>query len=103
MAKFAGINVHKRLVAEEAYREKEYKEALKRAFLGTDEDFLASEFRIFLSAASKLQTAIELPDTGDSGGSPGCTATAILITGDGKIYTVCSIISTRRRQVFNFP
>jgi hypothetical protein len=40
MAKFAGINVHKRLVNEKAYHEKQYKEALKRAFLGTDEDFL---------------------------------------------------------------
>jgi hypothetical protein len=44
VAKFSGINVHKRLVTEEAYREKRYKEALKRAFLGTDEDFLAGGF-----------------------------------------------------------
>jgi hypothetical protein len=48
MAKFAAINVHKRLVTEEAYRDKRYAEALKRAFLGTDEDFLAGWFRIFL-------------------------------------------------------
>ena len=41
VAKFAGKNVHKRLVTEEAYREKRYEEALKRAFLGTDEDLLA--------------------------------------------------------------
>ena len=44
VAKFSGINVHKRLVAEAAYREKRYEEALKRAFLGTDEDFLAGYF-----------------------------------------------------------
>jgi len=43
VAKFAGSNVHKRLVSEEAYREKRYEEALKRAFLGTDEDLLASQ------------------------------------------------------------
>ena len=41
MSKFAGVNVQKRLVTEQAYREKRYEEALKRAFLGTDEDFLA--------------------------------------------------------------
>jgi len=42
VAKFASVNIHKRLVAEDAYREKRYKEALKMAFLGTDQDFLAS-------------------------------------------------------------
>lgn len=41
VAKFAGNNVHKRLLAEEAYREKRYEEAMKKAFLGTDEDLLA--------------------------------------------------------------
>ena len=39
MSKFAGTNVHKRLVSEGAYREKRYEEALKSAFLGTDEDW----------------------------------------------------------------
>lgn len=42
VARFAGQNVHKRLVAEDTYREKKYEAALKRAFLGTDEDLLAS-------------------------------------------------------------
>jgi hypothetical protein len=44
VSKFSGINVHKRLVAAKAYSEKRYEEALKRAFLGTDEDFLAGYF-----------------------------------------------------------
>ena len=44
IAKFASKNVHKRLVTEKAYCEKRYEEALKRAFLGTDEDLLASKF-----------------------------------------------------------
>lgn len=48
MSKFAETNVHKRLVSEEAYREKKYEEALKRAFLGTDEDWLASQFSYLL-------------------------------------------------------
>lgn len=43
VAKFASVNVHKRLVAADAYREKRYEEALKRAFLRTDQDFLASQ------------------------------------------------------------
>lgn len=42
VAKFAGQHVHKRLVTEESYHEKQYETALKRAFLGTDEDILAS-------------------------------------------------------------
>ena len=42
VARFAGQNVHKRLVAEESYKEGDFASALKRAFLGTDEDLLAS-------------------------------------------------------------
>jgi len=41
VAKFAGQNVHKRLITEESYKEKNWEMALKKAFLGTDEDFLA--------------------------------------------------------------
>lgn len=41
VARFAGEHVHKRLISEETYREKHYAEALKKAFLGTDEDLLA--------------------------------------------------------------
>jgi hypothetical protein len=44
ISKFASTNVHRHFVAEDAYREKRYEEALKRAFLGTDEDILAGEF-----------------------------------------------------------
>jgi protein phosphatase PTC2/3 len=42
VAKYAGQNVHKRLISEESYLEKQYETALKKAFLGTDEDILAS-------------------------------------------------------------
>lgn len=41
VAKFAGTNVHQRLVTEPSYKEKNFEEAMKRAFLGTDEDLLA--------------------------------------------------------------
>ena len=44
MAKFAGLNLHKRLVTEETYKNDDYEAALKNAFLGTDEDLLASQF-----------------------------------------------------------
>ncbi|KAF9468533.1 PP2C-domain-containing protein [Collybia nuda] len=66
VARFAGQNVHKRLLAEETYREKNYDIALKRAFLGTDEDLLANPAH-----------------TRDPSG---CTAVAALVTSDGKIY-----------------
>lgn len=46
VAAFAGDNVHKRLVAEEAYLEKRYEEGLKAAFLRTDHELLASQFLI---------------------------------------------------------
>ncbi|KAJ7044097.1 phosphatase 2C-like domain-containing protein [Mycena alexandri] len=65
VAKFAGQNVHKRLVTEESYKERQYDEALKRAFLGTDEDLLANPAH-----------------TRDPSG---CTAVAALVTKD-KIY-----------------
>lgn len=65
VAKFAGENVHKRLVKEEAYHDKRYEAALKRAFLGTDEDLLAN------------------PVTARD--PSGCTAVAALISQD-KIY-----------------
>lgn len=45
VAKFASQNVHKRLINEVSYREKQYETALKRAFIGTDEDILKSEQR----------------------------------------------------------
>jgi hypothetical protein len=49
VSKFAGLNasVQKWLVTEEAYKNEEY-EALKKDFLGTDEDFLAGQFIFFI-------------------------------------------------------
>ena len=47
VSKYSGINVHKRLVTEKAYHEKRYEDALKSAFIGTDEDFLAGYFMPF--------------------------------------------------------
>ena len=41
VAKFSGNNVHKRLVTEDSYKEQQWADALKRAFLGTDEDIRA--------------------------------------------------------------
>ncbi|KAF9241184.1 PP2C-domain-containing protein [Melanogaster broomeanus] len=66
VAKFAGKHVHARLLAEEAYGEKRYDEAMRRAFLGTDEDFLA--------------------DPSHTRDPSGCTAVAALLTHDKKIY-----------------
>jgi len=66
VAKFAGLNVHKRLVTEETYKNDDYEVALKKAFLGTDEDLLA--------------------DPAHARDSSGCTAVAALLTHDNKIY-----------------
>ncbi|EJF63408.1 PP2C-domain-containing protein [Dichomitus squalens] len=66
VARYAGQNLHKRLVQDEAYKKGELKESLKNAFLGTDEDIRSNpEF---------------------SRDASGATAVAALLTKDGKIY-----------------
>jgi len=54
VARFAGQNVHRRLVNEDLYQAEDYEAALKKAFLGTDEDLLASEVFLFLKKSSDL-------------------------------------------------
>lgn len=54
VAKYAGQNVHKRLVLEDAYKEKVYEAALKKAFLGVDEDLQASTPEIIHSPHATL-------------------------------------------------
>lgn len=66
VAKYAGQHVAERLASEPAYEEKDYATALKRAFLGTDEDLRADP--AFFHDPS------------------GCTAVAALITTDRKLY-----------------
>lgn len=65
VAKYAGQNLHKRLVQEDSYKAKDYEAAMKRAFLGIDEDLVANP------AHTKDPS--------------GCTAVAALVT-DTKIY-----------------
>lgn len=86
VAKFAGKNVHKRLLAEETYRQKRYDEAMKSAFLGTDEDLLAG-----MSPHYHLGTiaTLNFKDPAHTRDPSGCTAVAALLTHDGKIYVVC--------------
>ncbi|OSD07240.1 PP2C-domain-containing protein [Trametes coccinea BRFM310] len=66
VAKYAGEHLHQRLVADEAYKQKDYPRALKNAFLGTDEDIRSN------------------PDFARD--ASGCTAVAALVTKDGRIY-----------------
>ncbi|KAH9942872.1 PP2C-domain-containing protein [Amylocystis lapponica] len=66
VAKYAGENVHKRLLSDEAYQKREYPAALKNAFLGTDADMRSNP--AFTRDMS------------------GCTAVAALVTHEGKIY-----------------
>jgi protein phosphatase 2C family protein 2/3 len=87
VAKFAGQNVHKRLVTEETYKNDDFEAALKKAFLGTDEDILASQFIIFF-VTSHLDVSVDPAHTRDPSG---CTAVAALLTHDNKIYVVCPL------------
>lgn len=66
VAKFAERNVHKRLMADKAYQEKQYYSALKRAFLGTDADIRADPSVCYDPS--------------------GCTAVAALLTSDRRLY-----------------
>ncbi|KAI0732034.1 PP2C-domain-containing protein [Fomitopsis betulina] len=65
-AKYAGEQVHKKLLTEEAYQRKEYRVALKNAFLHTDADMRHA------------------PDMARD--NSGCTAVAALITNDRKVF-----------------
>nr|WEY08145.1 type 2C protein phosphatase [Ganoderma lucidum] len=66
VAKYAGLNLHKRLIQGAAYKNKDYALSLKEAFLGTDTDMRSS------------------PDF--SRDASGCTAVAALLTTENKIY-----------------
>ncbi len=59
VSKYAGEHLHRRLAGEEAYQEKRYEVALKNAFLGTDEDLIASTHpcSIFLLCVVKVQSS----------------------------------------------
>lgn len=63
VAKFAGENVHRRLVNEEAYKQGNYDEALKRAFLGADEEMLASEIASRVTIHPAYQTPPQIRRT----------------------------------------
>lgn len=46
IARFSGENVHKRLLREDDYQERQWSSALKKAFLGTDEDIRSGAYMI---------------------------------------------------------
>jgi len=93
VAKFASVNVHKRLVAEDAYREKRYEEALKMAFLGTDQDFLASKSYTLFPVGFNTPEPPTAINAAHMKSSLGSTAVAALFTGNEKIYVVCNILT----------
>jgi hypothetical protein len=89
VAKYAGLNVHKRLVTEETYKNDDYEVALKKAFLGTDEDILASQFTFGHLFVITLPNWMYLSvDPAHTREPSGCTAVAALLTSDNKIYVV---------------
>jgi len=74
--------VHKRLVTEESYKEQTWEMALKKAFLGTDEDLLAS--KSFLESVVFEKFIFWKGSIKESG----CTAIAALVTNDNRLYVV---------------
>jgi len=84
-AKFAGDNVHKKLVSEEAYREKRYEDALKRAFLDTDRALFDKDRKPSEKTEILDKVEVEVEDS-FLFSCPGSTMVAALVTGDGKIY-----------------
>jgi protein phosphatase PTC2/3 len=91
VARFAGEHVHKRLVSEETYREKRYDEALKKAFLGTDEDLRAGALHCLTVSAHS--TDGRLDPSCIRGAILGCTAVAALLTHENKVYVVRLLFS----------
>jgi hypothetical protein len=84
IAKYAGKHVAERLASESAYNEGDYATALKRAFLGTDDDLRAGEKE---STRSAFPLTFH-PDPAFFHDPSGCTAVAALITTDRKLYVV---------------
>lgn len=104
IARFSGENVHKRLISEDAYKSKQWDDALKNAFLGTDEDIRAGmSFQLRLTSISLffsfyLYDGVSSLDTRFFRDPSGCTAVAALVTHDGRIFVV-SITSSGTQKV----
>jgi hypothetical protein len=90
-AKFACQAVHKKLVAEPAYREKQWAAALKAAFLNADTE-LRSGMRIAWTCVNRAVLLMSVVDPGHARDPSGCTAVGTLITSDGKL--ICVSLST---------
>ena len=97
--------MHKRLVTEESYKEQNWEMALKKAFLGTDEDLLASRSLLESDIFERF-----IPwKGGQTKESSGCTAIAALVTNDNKIYVVSPwndldlLFLTHHRQMLVIP
>jgi protein phosphatase 2C family protein 2/3 len=88
VARFAGEHVHKRLVSEEAYRRKYYFKALKKAFLGTDEDLRAGALHCLTVSAHSTNGRLDPSHIPDAILLSGCTAVAALLTHKNEIYVV---------------
>lgn len=61
MAHYAGDHVHKRLVAEESYKQKDYQAALKDAFLNTDADMKSGTCALCSSRLQNNTSRLQIP------------------------------------------
>jgi hypothetical protein len=94
VAKYAGSHVHERLKSDSGYQSKDYKAALKRAFLGTDDDLRAGLYPLQLVLYTLILLFVP-KDPAFFHDPSGCTAVAALLT-ENKILVVrrctcCSI------------
>jgi protein phosphatase 2C family protein 2/3 len=87
VAKFSGDTVYSRLRATDEFRSKRYEDSLRRTFLATDEELRrrASAFDGFWLQMLKIGGT----DADFQGDPSGCTAVAVLIDEEQKIYCVC--------------
>ena len=100
VAKYAGENLHKRLVADDAYNSNSYPEALKNAFLGTDADMCASTSRSFQGRglSETYYVSFTPTDPNFQRDPSGCTAVAALVTNDGRLFVVGFLYASLRQM-----
>ena len=86
-------------MAEDAYKEQQWDAALKKAFLGTDEDIRAGTTVAFCHPVTFPHNTV---DPGFFNDPSGCTAVAALFTQDKKLFVVsCSMRSMAiSRRIF---
>ena len=92
VALFAGENIHKILAKQEAFKRKDFEQALKDGFLATDRAILSGEFsKLWLERVGSVSLISVYADPKYEEEVSGCTASVGLIS-KTTIYVVSNII-----------